>query len=238
MAESYFIFKGTDSRNMHITCGGAAPIIRGEERAEHVTIPGRAGDLTQTEGDDIYNSYIQTVTISVAGAEHVPAALKWLSGSGNVTFSGEPDRVQGARVIGAVTLDRVSRNLDRWRGEVQFYCEPLKRDPDEADVSLGGAGSVANPGDVEARPKIQLTVTAGTMVTVISSSGTFSVDLTGRSETGIVIDSETETVTDAAGTVNLTGLSSGPFPRIAAVGAYLGGLNWSAATVTRRCRYL
>lgn len=238
MAESYFIFKGTDSRSMHITCGGAAPIIRGEERAEHVTIPGRAGDLTQTEGDDIYNSYIQTVTISVAGAEHVPAALKWLSGSGNVTFSGEPGRVQGARVIGAVTLDRVSRNLDRWRGDVQFYCEPLKRDPDEAGVSLSGPGNVANPGDVEARPKIQLTVTADAMVTVISSSGTFSVDLTGRSETAIVIDSETETVTDGNGTVNLTGLSGGPFPRIAAGGAYLGGLNWSAATVTRRCRYL
>jgi phage-related protein len=43
-----------------------------------------------------------------------------------VTFSGEPDRKQAARVIGAITLNRISRNMDKWQGEVQFYCQPLK----------------------------------------------------------------------------------------------------------------
>ena len=70
MGASYFIFKGVDSRSMSIVSGGAAPLIRAEERVEHVTIPGRSGDLTVTEGDRIFNSYIQTYPISVRGSEN------------------------------------------------------------------------------------------------------------------------------------------------------------------------
>ena len=48
--QSYFIFKGMDSRTMDVRMSGPAPIVRGEERVSHVTIPGRPGELTLTEG--------------------------------------------------------------------------------------------------------------------------------------------------------------------------------------------
>ena len=114
--QSYFIWRGIDSRSMGVILRRAAPLIRPEERVEHLTIPGLSGDLTVTEGQDIYNSYIQTLEISVRGGWRVRDVYRWLRGSGKVVFSSDPDKQQDARIIGAVTLNKVSRNLDNWAG--------------------------------------------------------------------------------------------------------------------------
>lgn len=237
MAQSYFIFKGVDSRSMNIISGGAAPLIRGEERVEHVTIPGRSGDLTLIEGERIFNSYIQTYQISVRGAEAKRAVMDWLTGEGYVTFSSDPGKRQKARVIGAVTLDKISRNMDAYRGEVQFYCNPLKEDVAETPVVLTEPGTVFNAGDVEARPRIRATGVAGQTFTITSSSGTFTFSFIGSVRTVVIIDCEAEMVltTDS---VNFTYRSSGPFPRLAPGSVEIGGSGWSRLEIERRCRYL
>ena len=208
MAQSYFIWNGTDCRTKHIITASAAPMIRGEERVQHDTIPGRAGDITLIEGEKVYNSYIQTVQISAENSNAAQEAKRWLSGAGYVTFSSDPTKKQKARIIGAVTLDKVSRNLDRWRGEVQFYCQPEKEDLFDVPVTLSAAGSIVNTGDVESRPKIKVTCSAGATVTIVSSSGTFTVTTTGHSYTKLIIDSESEIVTSGTGVTNLTALRS------------------------------
>ena len=144
--QSYFIWNGVDSRTMNLISKGHAPLIRPEERVNHVQIPGRSGDLTETEGVNIYNSYIQTVSFSVVGGDHVRAVFKWLRGAGFVTFSSDPDKRQEARVIGAVTLERVSRNMDHWRGQVQFYCQPLKQRNYSSAETLTASGTIQNAG--------------------------------------------------------------------------------------------
>ena len=186
MAQSYFIWKGTDCRAMGITLRSPVPIVRPEERVKHIEIPGRSGDLTQLENEDedekIFNSYIQTASISVRGGFRVREVANWLSGSGYVTFSGEPDRKQMARVIGAITLNKHSRNLDKWAGECQFYCQPLKQLLNQAEVTVTSSGtSVINRGDVTAKPRIALTANA-TSATV--AAGGKSITITGltRSE--------------------------------------------------------
>ena len=67
MGQSYFIWKNKDCRSMGVKLSGPVPIVRPEERVEHVQIPGRSGDLTETEGAEVYNSYIQTASILVHG---------------------------------------------------------------------------------------------------------------------------------------------------------------------------
>ena len=54
--QSYFVWNGADSRSMGIITKAHAPLIRPEERVNHVQIPGRSGDLTETEGKNIFNS--------------------------------------------------------------------------------------------------------------------------------------------------------------------------------------
>ena len=237
MGASYFIFKGVDSRSMSIVSGGAVPLIRAEERVEHVTIPGRSGDLTVTEGDRIFNSYIQTYPISVRGSENKRRVMDWLTGEGYVTFSTDPDRRQKARVIGAVTLNKVSKNMDAYTGEVQFYCSPLKEDIADTPVVLTEPGTVFNAGDVEARPLIRATGVAGETFTITSSSGTFTFSFVGSIRTVVIIDCDAEIVL-TTDNVNFTYRSSGPFPRLAPGNVEIGGTGWSRLAIERRCRYL
>ena len=163
MAQSYFVWQGMDCRSMGVRLAAPVPIVWPEERVEHIQIPGRSDDLTAVEGEHIYNSYIQTAQITVIGGQHAGEVKRWLRGSGYVTFSGEPDKRQMARVIGAVTLNKVSRNLDLWRGEVQFYCQPLKERVYKETSTVSRGGVIRNTGDVREYPTITVTATASTV---------------------------------------------------------------------------
>ena len=237
MGQSYFIWKNADCRSKGVTLAAPAQIIRGEERVSHVTIPGRAGELTLTEGDDIYQSYIQTVTIQMRGGYRVREIMNWLKGEGYITFSGEPDRRQKARVIGAVSLNRHSRNSDYWTGEVQFYCEPLKELLNTAATEITSSGStVANTGDVKSRPKITATASS-TSMTITANGKTLTITgLTSAAQ--YIIDCEAGMVTNAAGTENLTANSSGNFPELLPGGNTITGSGWSKLVFDRRERFL
>ena len=237
MGQSFFIWNGADCRNKGVTVAAPAQIVRGEERVSHVTIPGRAGELTLTEGDDIYQSYIQTMTIQVKGGYRVREILNWLKGSGYITFSGEPDRRQKARVIGAVSLNRHSRNGDYWTGEAQFYCEPLKEllSPAVTEITSSGS-SVMNAGDGRSKPKITATA-SGTSMTV--TAGGKTLEITGlTSAVQYIIDCEAGMVTNVAGDENLTANSSGNFPELAPGANTVTGSGWSKLVFDRRERFL
>ena len=234
--QSYFIWRGVDSRSMGLISKGHAPRIRPEERVNHVQIPGKSGDLTQTEGESIYNSYIQTVSFSVEGAEHVNAVFKWLRGAGHVTFSGEPDRRQQARVIGAITLERVSRNLDIWRGTAQFYCKPLKERLYSTAETITAAGTIHNAGDVDAFPVIIATPATGATTMTVTVNGK---TLTISNVSGAVrIDCAAQEVSDAAQTTLLTLNTGGPFPVLAVGGNTVGGSGWASLQIYKNERFL
>lgn len=240
MGQSFFIWNGRDCRSMGVNLRGPVPIVRPEERVKHVEIPGRSGDLTETEGENIYNSYIQTATISVRGGFRVREVYKWLRGAGYVTFSGEPDRRQKARIIGAITLNRHSRNLDKHEGEVQFYCQPLKELLHEETVTIGSSGTVIrNNGDVIAKPKIVINAGgAGRDIGIVIGGNALRINMTGMADTGCVVDCESMTVTNYAGFADLTHLSSGDFPILNPGNNTVTFVNASSLEIERRERYL
>ena len=239
MKESFFIWNGVDCRAMGMKLAGPVAIVRPEERVQHVEIPGRSGDLTETPGADVFNSYIQTASIMVHGGYRVREIYRWLKGAGFVTFSGEPDRKQPARIIGAITLNKQSRNLDWWVGEVQFYCQPLKQLLREDKITIGSIGaSVRNNGDVTSRPMWKVTVASNkTSITLAAGGNTITVTgLTGGSV--IWIDSGTMEVWNAAKTALLTKDSSGDFPVLAVGKNTVSGSNWASIEIEKRERYL
>ncbi len=187
----------------------APEIIRPEERVTHVVIPGRAGELTQTEGSDIYNSYIQTLRMIVDSPEHLAEAEQWLRGDGYVTFSTQPGLMQRARVINSVTFKKLSKNLNRWGGDVQFYCEPLKQQLTESAVEITSSGAtITNPGDVVSRPKITIAGSGDITIRIRSNS----ISLTAA-DTGWIVDSDLQWVMNASGTPQM-GVYTGNFPVI------------------------
>lgn len=234
---SFFVWNGIDCRSKGVFLSGPPSILRGEERVQHITIPGMAGELTQTEGDDIYNSYIQTLTLNVRGGARVREILAWLRGTGYVTFSSEPDRRQKARVIGAVTLDRHSVNMDIYSGEVQFYCEPFKERLSEQPVTVSSSGvTVYNGGDVKSKPKITATASS---TTVSVSAGGNTLTIAGvTSGNAYVIDCKTEIITNSTGTENVTSKSSGKFPVLDPGDNAVTGSGWSSLEIDRRERFL
>lgn len=239
MGQSYFIWNGVDCRSMGIIMRGPAPIIRPEERVNHVEIPGRSGDLTETQGENIYNSYIQTVSFAVRGGQRVREVFRWLRGAGYVTFSGEPDRRQQARVIGAVTLSKHGYNLDYWEGECQIYCQPLKELLTEAKTTISASGaSVLNNGDVACSPMWKVTVASGkTSISLTAGGNTITVSsLMGGSV--VWIDSDTMEVWNSAKTALLTADSSGNFPVLQPGANTVTGSDWSSIEIEKRERYL
>lgn len=239
MAQSYFIWKGADCRSKGIVLQNPVPIIKPEERVQHVTIPGRSGDLTLLEDDNVYQSYIQTASIHVHGGFRVNEVSNWLKGSGFVTFHGEPDKRQTARVIGAVTLSKHSRNSDWWSGDVQFYCEPLKEKLTESDVTITSSGTaVINNGDVKARPLLKVTA-SGT--TVVVTAGGKTLTITGATSSRVYyIDCDAQIIwhLESSVTVVDTQLSSGGFPVLLPGSNSVTGSGWSQIVITRRERYL
>ena len=209
MGKSYFIWNGMDCRNMGVTLAGPVAIVRPEERVKHVEIPGRSGDLTQVEGENVYNSYIQTATIQVRGGYHVRDVYRWLRGSGYVTFSGEPDRKQPARIIGAITLDKHSHNSDIWVGDVQFYCQPLKELLLEEKVTITANGQTAyNAGDVTSKPMFKVTASASALTFALTGTGSPSsnaIGVSGLTSGNVIwIDSSSMEVLNADKTASLT----------------------------------
>ena len=233
MAIHYFIWKGTDSRNMHIRVPNAFPVIWPEERVEQVIIPGRSGNLTETEGEDIYESYIQTAEIAIDGAENIRAAEQWLRGSGQVTFDCQSGLEQTARVYGSIQMGKHSRNRDKWRGNIQFYCQPVKRDRTESGVNVTSSGTtVNNPGDMTAYPLIK--ITGSGQITVSSGGNTLTIP---ECETGWVIDSENEWILD--GTTPQEKACSGKFPILkTGNNTILFTGNVTKLEITPRFRYL
>ena len=239
MAQSFFIWNGMDCRAMGVSMRGPAAIIRPEERVQHVQIPGRSGDLTVIEGENIYNSYIQTASIVVTGGYRVRDVYQWLRGSGYVTFSGEPDKRQQARIIGAITLNRISRNLDKWAGEVQFYCQPLKEllMADTAILSASG-NTIWNYGDVISRPMWKVNIASGQTSITLASCGK-SIIVTGLTGgTVIWIDSGTMEVWNSGKTALLTKDSTGDFPVLAPGANTVTGSGWTTVEIDKRERYL
>ena len=227
-----FTWNGWNSRDMGIRLREMPPIIRPEERIQHVTIPGRSGELTLAEGEDVYNSYIQTIPLAVKTEEAVRAAESWLRGSGVVSFSGQPTLQQAARVINAVTFTKHGRNSVWWDGEVQFYCDPVKHLIGEEEITLAESGeSIECSGTLEAFPLI-----------TIHGSGTVTIRIWDRTLTipeatdGMIVDCENQWV--LTGGVPIMNACSGKFPKLLPGENIITFTGATSLTVAPRSRFI
>lgn len=230
----YFIWNGTRSDTKHILFNDRVPIIRPEERVEHIVIPGRPGEMTQVEGANIFNSYIQTLSITVDGKDNVPAAEAWLTGEGYVTFDTQSTLRQKARIINAVTFQRHSKNANYYTGDVQFYCEPIKRALTDTGIEVTSSGTaLTNPGTLPAFPLIEIT-----------GSGAVSISIGGKTllipacVSGWKADCENQWILDSNGVPQFDAWQ-GEFPQIPAGNStvlFTGSI--TKLTITPHWRYL
>lgn len=234
MGLPYFVFKGIDSRDMGLAVITYPPITRPIERVTQKSLPGRPGSLTLTEGDDIFEGYIRTISFANIKPNRMQDVMAWLRGSGELIVGNEPDRVYYARVINAIDGSKLWKGTQRMNA--QFWCQPYKGlFPPESDITLTATGTVVNPGDVASRPILTI---FGANAAVLTVNGT-QMDINGFSAGfRFTVDCDAGTAVNSQG-LNMMYRISGGMPTLSpGSNTITFGANITQVIITPRWRWI
>lgn len=182
----YIIWRGVRSDAMKVLVNEYPPIIRAKERVATLTVPGRPGTLTLTEGDEAYEPTLRPAVCTLLPGADIEAVCAWLTGGGQAVFGNEPNRAYDARIINQIQFDKILRGRRHMRFDIPFYCQPLKYQyPAPTDIIVTASNtSISNPGNVSAAPVVALTG-SGDMTLTLGMDTVVLDEVSG----GIVIDS-------------------------------------------------
>ena len=203
---------------------------RAEERVTSATIPGRAGNLTLKQGDNIHEGYVRECRITVRADADFATLLTWLSGEGEAVFSNESDRQYFAHIAAAVKFAKEGNSLKT--AVIPFYVEPHKGQyPPEPSVAVTTSASIFNPGTVDAKPLIKITGASAADITLTINDTAYTYDdVTGD----IYVDCDAQIVT--AGGVIWSGDYDATFP-VLQVGANTISISGGTCEITPRWRW-
>lgn len=192
MSENYFIFKGTDSRDLGIRVVSMPPRVKPARRYEEYTVPGRHGKARIWDGAyesiqlpiGIYLPYEQGVTVA-----ELPEIMQALDGEGWLILSDRPGRKYFAVAYGEASYDAWIQGFRERVSTLLFEAEPEAWFTENAPVSVATSGSfVTNPGNQDAEPVIEIagsgevTLMVGQFITTLQlgeDGGTMVVDVPG-----------------------------------------------------------
>lgn len=236
-----------DNYGIHVS--EQPPIIIPKERVDQVTIPGRPGTVTITEGDDVYEDITLTAKCWLSDPKKIPTIATWLKGSGKLTFANREGGFYYARLAEPIEFNRIMRGRQHMAFEISFLCSPFWYESDVRDIVINATNNsisyrLASPCPVFTEPV--LTITGSGSITMMVGDTTVNIDgLSGS----VVLDCEA----GIAYTVNngiksfageLVSLEDGEWPRlepntynmITAMG--INGGTISSITVKPNWRYL
>lgn len=220
--EDWFEWNGARSTAYGIYVDTQPPITMPVERVTKVTVPGRPGTLTKKEGEDVYDDLVLSALCVMKDGTRLPEIMKWLKGSGKVTFANRPGGYYNARVSNQIPFDKVLRGRDNRTFTIVFRCGPFWNVSDEKEIALTAPGSVTNEGSVYAEPVITVIGTGDCELLV----GSTVIELTGLTGS-ITIDSGLQEAYD--GLEDMNDCMSGDFPRLS---PGKNGISWEGEGVT------
>lgn len=203
--EAWFTFKGVDSREMGVIVTAMPETVRAERRVESVTVAGRNGSLHTDEG--VYESYDRTMECALIKRARLDEITAWLVGSGEMTFSTEPDKVYRVMIANKISIAQMMRVFQKF--QVILDTQPFKYSVNAAGdaLELTAPTTIRNSGTVYSEPLI--TVYGSGDITLTINEADFP--LYGVEES-ITIDSEMMEV--FKGNTNQNGKYGGAeFPR-------------------------
>lgn len=195
------------------------PITKPQMRVVETVVDGVDGSIIEELG---YASYDKRLTIGITSKANMEEVMQFFTGTGDIVFSNEPDRVYKAKIIGQIDYTR----LVRFRtATVVFRVQPFKYEYDEQTVTFTKSGSLCNDGNYFAKPIIEINGT-GTVELTVNGDRLFSYTFPTGEKT-VIIDSQKQ---DAyVGTVLKNRNMVGEFP-IFEVGA--NTISWSGSVTS------
>lgn len=156
---AWFRFNGTLSTDYGVYVGEFPPVTIAEEAVEFVHVPGRSGDLTVTEGEDVYNDIVLTVKCVMKDLNHLGDICRWLRGAGGLELGNRPGFYYEARVVNQIGFEKFARGRLNRNVAINFRCKPFLRMLDEPTLTLTGSqGELFTiGGHIPARPRFEIT---------------------------------------------------------------------------------
>jgi phage-related protein len=220
---------------MGVVVNSYPPIVHPKERTTEITVPGRPGTLTLTEGENVYDPFIRSMPCSVRTQANANALIAWLRGAGTVIFGDEPAFSYRARVDAQFDLARIMKGREPRSFTIPFVCQPFRYlYPPVSPIEITStATTVTNPGNASSLPLIKVEGSGDITLYV----GSQAVDLTGIS-CGIFLDCEMQDAYDLGVTGLLNSAMSGAFPSL---DPGLNVVSWTGTvtkvTITPRWRW-
>ena len=177
------------------------PIIQPQMRVRTEEIDGLDGEIVTELG---YQAYDRTVKIGLLPNHDIDNVIRYFTGSGEVIFSNEPDKVYDFRIVKSVSYER----LVRFRtAEVVFRVQPFKHSvyADSANPEQSGA-TLRNIGNVSSLPVYQVT---GSGSVALSINGGNPVTMNLGSGATFVADCGDQNVRDTGGTLKNRSVTGG-----------------------------
>lgn len=181
--EAWFTFNGVDSREMGVIVTAMPETVRAERRVESITVAGRNGSLHTDEG--VYESYDRTMECALIKRARLDEITAWLVGSGEMTFSTEPDKVYRVTIANKISIAQMMRVFQKF--QVVIDTQPFKYSVNAAGdaLELTAPTTIRNSGTVYSEPII-----------TVYGSGDITLNINGEDfpmygvQESITIDSE------------------------------------------------
>lgn len=161
MEEPYFIFNNVSSTD-YLTISKLPSIVRAQKNITKTELVGRDGFLTHDEGT--YKGTIKTVECWIKDLKDIDYLSSWLTGSSDVIFSNEPDKIYKCTIINQIEFSLVARDFHTFL--IQFEAQPHKYSINNNVITLTALGTIYNPTGTIARPIIKLYGTGAITLTV------------------------------------------------------------------------
>ena len=199
---TYVSFRGvrTDDLGLYIAKGGMPAHKKGKMRHTAYNIPGRDGAVHIHDGYSPFDCKVKLQLVN-ADAQMRQIVNAWADGTGDLYSSDDTSKVWKASVLKEVKFTRAcfaGKMYDT--AEITFRCQPVQRERVPRVITLTGAGTLSNLGNVVSQPKIIAKGSGDCTLKV----GNQTISLSGVTE-DVTIDSETGYVHTASGAVAMTG---------------------------------
>lgn len=154
---AYFIFNGISSEDMPVRVLDMFFPSAAKQQSETISVPGRSEPIIQFK--DRYENITGKIVAEFKKDADFREIFSWLSGSGKLTTSDEPDKYYKAvsvKEIAGKRINGIYRSVT-----LQFTCSPFVYALESEPIPIGASYTpIQNPGTIYSEPVITFKVTA------------------------------------------------------------------------------
>ena len=148
---SYFKFKDKISDEFGMVINKLPPITKPKKKTETVEIDGLNGDITIDNG---YAAYDKQIQVTFLKFPDIDILNSWLTGSGQLVLSNEPDKYYDAEVFGEIAIER---EKTFYTATITFHVQPYKHQVNGSVFTGIDSVTVCNEGIEDSLPVIKIT---------------------------------------------------------------------------------